>query len=231
MICNSVVTYYSPIPGHWSPAEDEQKLIELWQHSWRKYGWDSIVLTEADVKSHPRYAFFHEVFSAKPSEYGVAYCNACWLRWLAAAHYSSLRTGHTMLVDYDVINYGLEPMEIIPGQMQILCDEPPASVFAGSFFGSSQHFLDMTELFAAWGPDELDFNHHAQCLHQDDLSMLVRMFETKTRPKPDWLVKVPGTALWDYSSCRSSKLVHYGYALYNAYKKPKYQVIPGLRSI
>lgn len=231
MICKSVVTYHVNVPGHWSPPGDEEKLIQLWRDSWGKYGWDAVVLTEEDAKTHPRYQFFNEHFRAKPTEYGSEYTTACFMRWLCASHYAALRGGYVMLTDSDVINYGLEPMEVIPGQMRILCDEPPASVFMGTVFGSAQHFLDMAELFASWTPDELDFNHRAQCMHQDDLSMLVRMFETKTRPKPDWLVKVPGTALWDYSSCRSSKLVHYGYALYAAYKKPKYQVIPGLRSI
>lgn len=231
MICNSVVTYHVNVPGHWSPPDDEQNLLKLWKASWEKYGWEAIVLTEEDAKTHPRYNFFNHQFRAKPSEYGSEYTTACFMRWLCASHYAALRSGYAMLTDSDVINYGLEPMEVIPGQMRILCDEPPGSVFMGTVFGSAQHFLDMAELFAAWTPDELDWNHHAQCYHQDDLSMLVRMFETKTRPKPDWLVKVPGTALWDYSSCRSSKLVHYGYALYAATKRPKYQVIPGLRSI
>lgn len=231
MICNSVVTYYSQIPGHWSPAEDEQKLIELWQHSWRKYGWDPIVLTEADVKSHPRYAFFHEIFSAKPSEYGVAYCNACWLRWLAAAHYSSLRTSHTMLVDYDVINHGFEPQEIEPGKLKIFCDEPPSSVFMGAVMGSSQHFLDMAELFASWAPDSYDWNAHANCFHQDDLNQLVRMFESKSRPKPDFFVKVPGCSLFDYSSWRTAKLVHYGYAMRGMGYSPKHEWIPKLRPV
>lgn len=229
-ICNQVVTYYVPVEGLWSD-ESQRELISIWQKSWSKYGWTATVLTEADITTHPRFGFFNEQFKSKPSEYQITYTSACFLRWLAASHYAQPRCESIMLVDYDVINYGFEPFEFQPGQMRILCDEPPPSIFMGAVIGSHQHFLDMAELFAAWKPDELDFNHSAGCLHQDDLSMLVRMFESKTRPKPEWLIKVPGCALYDYSAWRTSKLVHYGYAMMQAGHWPKFTWIPRLRSI
>lgn len=230
MTCNEVVTYYAPVPGLWS-EESQRSLIEIWKKSWEKYGWVATVLGEADVRTHPRFDFFYEHFSAKPSEYGVAYCNACWLRWLAAAHYAGPRSGHIMLTDYDVINHGFEPQKIDPYKLMVLCDEPPASVFMGAVIGPAQNFLDMAELFVSWQPDENDFNHHANCYHQDDLTMLVRMFDSKTRPKPDWMVKVPGSALFDYSSWRTSKLVHYGFAMKARGFWPKHEWIEKLRPI
>lgn len=230
MICKDVVTYYVDVPGLWG-NETQRALIALWKKSWEKYGWTATVLEEADVKSHPRFEFFNEHFRAKPTEYGVPYTTACFMRWLAAHHYAAPRTGAIMLTDYDVVNHGFEPVEVEPGKMKLFCDEPPTSVFMGAVLGSAQHFLDMAELFASWAPDEHDWNHHAQCYHQDDLSMLVRMFESKTRPKPDFFVKVPGCALFDYSSWRTSKLVHYGYAMRQAGYWPKHEFIEKLRSI
>lgn len=229
MICNEVVTYYVPVPGLWSD-ESQQKLIAIWKHSWEKYGWKATVLTDRDVHTHPRFAFFDEHFRAKPTEYGVEYTTACFIRWLAAAHYAAPRTGQVMLTDYDVINHGFVPIESTE-ELRIFCDEPPASVFMGAVLGKAQHFLDMAELFAAWKPDDLDWNHNAQCFHQDDLSMLVRMFETGSRPKPDWFIKVPGCALFDYGSWRTSPLVHYGFAMKARKFWPKCDFVGKIRAI
>lgn len=223
-----VVTYYVPVPGLWS-IDSQRALIDVWERSWRKAGWDPVVLTEADTSTHPRYAFFKEHFDAKPTEYGVEYTSACFMRWLAAAHYGSLRGTDVMLVDYDVINYGFEPQEVRPNELTIFCDEPPASIFMGAVLGTPQHFLDMAELFAAAKPDQYDWNDHAKLFHQDDLSLLCRMFESKTLAKPDWLVKRPGCALFDYSSWRTSKLVHFAYALKALGYWPKHEHIEKLR--
>jgi hypothetical protein len=228
-ICKNVVTYYVPVPGLWSD-ESQRALIAKWKLSWEKYGWTATVLSEADVRTHPRFDFFNDHFRAKPTEYGVEYTTASFMRWLAAAHYSNLRDGYIMLTDYDVMNHGLEPIEPDPLHRKIFCDEPPSSIFMGVVAGTAQNFLDMAELFAAWKPDELDYNHHAKCYHQDDLSMLVRMFESRTRPKPDWLIKVPGCALFDYSSWRTSKLVHYGYAMKQAGYWPKADYVGNIRA-
>lgn len=229
MLCKDVVCYYVQVPGLWSD-DSQRALIELWRKSWRKYGWTATVLTEADVRTHPRFDFFNEHFRAKPTEYGVEYTTAAFMRWLAAAHYAAPRSGWVFLSDYDVMNHGLEPVEVEEGKMKVHCDEPPASVFMGAVLGCAQHFLDIAELFAAWAPDELDFNYRANCFHQDDLSMLARMFETKTRPKPEWFVKVPGCALFDYSSWRTSKLVHYAYAMKQLGYWPKCDFVGKLRA-
>lgn len=228
MICNEVITYFVPVPGLWS-TDSQRALIALWKQSWEKYGWVATCLEGPDVKSHPRFDFFNEHFQSKPTEYGMEYTTACFMRWLAAANWALIRSGHVMLTDYDCINYGFEPQEVDPSVMKIFCDEPPTSVFMGVVLGSAQHFLDMAELFAAWTPDELDWNSHAGLFHQDDVTMLTRMFDSKTRPKPPWLVKVPGCALYDYPSWRTSKLTHYGYQMRQNGFWPKHEHIQKLR--
>lgn len=225
---NQVITFFVPVEGLWS-VESQEALIDVWRRSWKKAGWEPTVLTTADIVTHPRFSFFKAHFDAKPTEYGVAYTSACFQRWLAAAHYGNLTGYNIMLTDYDVINYGFAPQDVRPNEMTIFCDEPPATVFMGAVLGTPQHFLDMAELFAAAKPDEHDWNHHAQMFHQDDLSLLMRMFETKTLSKPDWLVKRPGCALFDYQSWRSSKLVHYGYAMRALGHWPKHEHIERLR--
>lgn len=228
MITNQVVTYYEPIPGLWS-NESQRALIDVWRRSWEKAGWVATVLQEADVKSHPRYAFFKEHVEAKPSEYGPDYRNAVFLRWLAASWYAELRGFDVFLSDYDVTNHGFEPLATYPNEMTIFCDEPPVSIFMGAVLGSSRHYLDMMEIFIAAKPGPNDWNAHANCYHQDDLSLLCQMFESKTLAKPDWLVKRPGCALFDFSAYRTSKLVHWGYAMKQLGYWPKHEHIEKLR--
>lgn len=218
-----VFTYYQWVPGLW-PDSDMRALLDVWSRSWAKAGWEPVVLDENSVRSHPRYDFFREHFWSKPAEYGHDYCGACFLRYLAVAH-----AGGGLMVDMDCINYGWEPREVTPGKMILFCDHPPEGVFCGTLLGSAQHFLDMSEIFAAWTPDEHDFNHSAGMMHCDDLSLIKRMFETKTYPKPEWLVTEAGCSLFDYLSWRTSKLVHYGYAMRGAGLWPKHLHIENLR--
>jgi hypothetical protein len=227
-VCDTVVTYFTPIPELWDP-DSQWKLIDVWRRSWQKAGWNTVVLQEADVCSHPRFDFFYEHFNAKPSEYGHLYTNACWLRWLGAHHYGALRGIPILLSDYDVTNHGLAPLPPWENEMTIFCDEPPMSIFMGAVLGAPQHYLDMCELFAAAKPDDHDWNRHAQLFHQDDLSLLSRLFDTKTLIKPDWLRKRPGCSLFDYSGYRTSKLVHWGYAMKQAGFWPKHAWIEKLR--
>ena len=191
-----------------------RELLKLWEESFRKQGWEPVVLCKEDVKTHPRFDFFFEHFNSKPTEYPRTFTNACWLRHLAAAHFGNLHNENVALFDMDVICYGMEPRDPEPGKMEVLCSEPPASIFLGAVLGSPTHFLDLCELFVAWKPDELDFIQRLGIYHQDDLSMFVRMFHPlpndAARPKPEWLIKSPGCALFDYSNYRTEKLVHFG---------------------
>lgn len=222
-----VFTYYQPIEG----LPCQRALLDVWCRSWAKAGWEPIVLSEDDVKQHPRFSFFKEHFWAKPALYGNDYSGACFMRYFAAAIH-----GGGMLVDADVINYSFPPTEPTPGKMKIFADG--VSVFAGAFLASAQHYLDMAELFAAWVPDEHDSKHSARLFdipplperpHCDDLGLLVRMFETGTYSKPPWLVRRPGCALWDSSSCATAPLVHYGFKMLQTGHWPKHLHIESLR--
>lgn len=226
------MTYYRHVPGLWSD-ESQWALIDVWKRSWQKAGWEPVVMQEHHIAEHPRYKFFVDHFRAKPTEYPIDYTSSCFLRWFAAYVLGSRDGAPLLLSDYDVINYGMEPRDPEPGKMEILCDEPPASIFMGAVIGHPQNFLDMAELFASWTPDEHDFNRNAGCMHQDDLSMLVRMFhpmpDDKARPCPEWFVKRPGCALYDYAAYRTSKLVHFGFQMKNRGYWPKHKYIEHIR--
>lgn len=216
----NVYTYYMPIPELYD-EDSQRRLIEIWARSWQKQGWNPVVLDETHARAHPRYDFFREHFWALPTTYGHEYCGACFMRWLAVS-----AMGGGMLTDFDVINYSFAPREADPAKMIIFCDSP--SIFMGAVLGSQQHFLDFSELFAAWKPDEHDFNHSAGQHHCDDLSLLLRM-ECGTYPKPPWFAKAPGCSLWDNLSFRTAPLVHYGYELKARGYFPKWQWVEKLR--
>jgi hypothetical protein len=230
----NVFTYYADeVPGLYDSqptslgtAESQRELLKLWERNWKSRHWDPVVLTEADVRKHPRFDFFHEHFRYKPTEYGERYTVACWLRWLAMA-----QVGGGMLVDYDVFSYEFKPSDAAgydPHDMMIFANNPPERLFMGAVLGSAQHYLDMCELFIAAVPCEHDWNKKAGLFHQDDLSLLLRMFEG-TLYKPEWLHRLPGCALFPQGDWLTAPMTHYAYAMKLSGYWPKYKFVEGLR--
>jgi hypothetical protein len=219
-----VYTYYVDVPGLW-PVDTQLSLIKVWERSWRRAGWEPVVLTETDAKQHPRFDFFNEHFATKPTKYGEHYTVACFMRWLALAN-----VGGGMMVDYDVINYGFEPRNTSDGFMRIFSNSPPDKIFMGAVQGSAQHYLDMAELFAAWKPDERDWDVAGNQYHLDDLRLLERMFEG-TKEKPVWLIRVPGCSLFPHDGWKSSPMTHFAYAMRDAGFWPKHEWIEKIRPI
>jgi hypothetical protein len=222
-----VFTYYMPVPGLWSDVS-QRGLIDVWARSWTKQGWEPVVLTEDDARKHPNFSYYKEKFWALPTGYGHDYEGACFMRWLAVA-----QAGGGMMVDYDVINYGFLPYDQPPEEMSVFADPTPERIFMGAVAGQSQYFQEMADIFALWGPDQYDINTALEAedkRHCSDLAMLIRMFDTKTYPKPDWLKRRDGCALFDHPSWNTSKLVHYGYAMRAAGYWPKYEHIEKIRA-
>lgn len=221
-----VFTYYMPVPGLWSD-ESQKSLLDVWARSWRKQGWDPIVLTEDHAKTHPSYPTFKDRFWSLPTEYGHDYEGACFMRWLAVA-----QAGGGMMTDYDVINYGFKPYHQPMTRMTIYANSPPKGIFMGCVAGRREYFQDMANIFAAWLPDQYDLNTTSATYsgyHCSDLTMLERMFDSKTYPKPDWFERQPGCALFDYPDWKTEKLVHYGYAMRAAGYWPKCDHIEKIR--
>ena len=224
-----VYTYYMPVPDLWS-EESQRALIDVWARSWAKAGWEPIVLNESDAKTHPNFSFYKEKFWALPTEYGHDYEGGCFMRWLATA-----QAGGGMMVDYDVINYGFPPFDQPPEEMSVFADRPPEGIFMGAVVGQQWQFQEMADIFAMWGPDQNDLNSPAasetyQDYHCSDLTMLIHMFDDKTRPKPDWLTRRDGCALFPHPSWETSKMVHYAYAMREAGYWPKHEHIEKIRA-
>lgn len=151
------------------------------------------------------------------------------MRWLAAAVVGFGENKPLMLCDFDVMNYYFTPRPPKQGEMEIICDGN--KIFMGNVIAAPQHFLDMAELFAAWMPDEHDFSPIYNETHMDDLRMLERMFDEKTLPKPEWLVRSPGCALFPNPGWKTAPLCHFAYGMRAAGFWPKHKFIPELRPV
>jgi hypothetical protein len=91
-----VYSYFNPVPE--MDVDNEHKLIVLWQQSWRRFGFDPVVLTHLHAEAHPQWKEYDELVSSFPSVNPRAYELACWHRWLAFAN-----VGGGLIVDYDVM--------------------------------------------------------------------------------------------------------------------------------
>jgi len=219
----NVFTYYSHVPALYS-EESQRALIDVWARSWKKAGWNPVVLSDRYLRHDPRYPMLKKKFLEHPTEYGDEYTLSCYMRWHAVA-----TQGGGMLVDYDVINYGFAPRTPPADRMIIFCDDPPGSIFMGAVLGTRGHFEQMTNIFYNWQIKPEDTGAQANWWYYNDLMMLERLFHTNHHAKPAWLVKENGCALYDYPSWKNSRLVHYGYKMHETGHWPKHQHIEKLR--
>lgn len=104
-----IYTFYEPI-GHDSFSHYSE-LIEIWEKSWRHYGWNPIILSLKDAEQHPKYEQLLEKAESLPTVNLKKYEIYCYLRWAAL----SLKGG--WYTDVDMINYGFKPKKNIEGQV------------------------------------------------------------------------------------------------------------------
>lgn len=101
-----IYTYYEDIK-----FKQQEKMLELWQTSWKNAGFEPRVLSKDDAKKSGFYEEFIEkmkeihfqVMKKEISDYGLS----CYVRWLA---YSTQSNEYFYVSDYDCINNGLKPI-------------------------------------------------------------------------------------------------------------------------
>jgi hypothetical protein len=226
-----VYTYYTPISLY--DEDSQRRLIDVWARSWSKQGWEPIVLNEGDCVYHPLYEEYKRRVFSLPTEYGNEYDGQCFMRWLAMANQLSGPEGGGMMTDYDVINYGLKPISPEPDKMQIFCENPPVPVDMGAVLGPRKLYDWMAKIYLGWKPDAGDWNDSSTYhgYHCSDLSLIVRMFEHKNFPKPNWLEKRFGHfCRFPHECYKTADLVHYGYDMKPAGFWPKWAHIEKVRA-
>lgn len=105
----NVISYFNLISGSKFSSES-QELIDIWNRSWRKHGWNTVSLNESHAKNNPLFyeldlnnpdSNFYQTINPKMWRYH----RSCYCRLLAYCQYVR-ENGITLYADYDVINYG-----------------------------------------------------------------------------------------------------------------------------
>jgi hypothetical protein len=103
-----IFTYYEDI----GDKNNQEAMVQIWEKSWKKSGFEPIVLNRSNASSHPYYDDFisqikdiHLKLMKEPiGDYGVS----CYLRWLA---YATQENEKFYVSDYDVVSNGFQPIE------------------------------------------------------------------------------------------------------------------------
>ena len=108
----NVISYFNLIAGSKFSAES-QELIDIWEKSWQKHGWNTILLDESHAKNNPLFDEL-DLNSSEANFYRTIhpsmwkYHRSCYCRLLAYCQYVR-ENGVVLYADYDVINYGFSP--------------------------------------------------------------------------------------------------------------------------
>ena len=171
-----VYTYYEPVPG----LEDPD-MMALWGASWRRHGWETVVLTEADAFAADPYTaerFKHSPLLQSHPLNPPGYVMACLMRYVPM----SVTAEPSLHVDWDVICNGYRP-ESVPAH------DFPAVFLAGcrcpcAMFGSPAAWLMLMAIMEG-APKMASFD--PEMLRKDNADQYVTMYQMP----PDWVVVDP----------------------------------------
>lgn len=202
---NTIFTYFRPVEGI---DENEQLcLIDLWKFSWRRAGWNPVVLTEhkrcieeLNVEGEP-------LCWLLPSVNPAAYDHWCYDRWVEMGYLGGF------LADYDCHPNGLSPFPV-PGRLTIYQMHNACPSLVG---GPGSEFLRMAHIFVSRGHEFVTTEHGRP--HVSDMHILQGVPEEYDQID---LVRAHGADGW-----RQAKAVHFANQTMEG-MKPRSQWIPKL---
>ena len=124
MADNNVYTYYEHLG-----SKTDSTLVNMWVQSWKKHGWNPVVLDRKTYMQKPMQKDVEEttrrLSTITPIDYSIA-ANMRWLAWTQVVGLGSL------VCDYDVLNYGFTPDDIIiPSQYGEMINYSEFGVWGG----------------------------------------------------------------------------------------------------
>lgn len=128
-----IFSYFDDI--HPSKSSNELEMINLWKASWKKNGFEPIVLRKDSAESNPIYEKFIKLIkniylNITGSEIDK-YSQSCFARWLAYANQQTEE--HFLMSDYDVINKNLKVKDVTEAKNKLsFLDEFCPSLAYGS---------------------------------------------------------------------------------------------------
>jgi len=129
-------TYYEEIKTIDACAKrkcTQKELLDLCKISWKKNGWDLIILDHSTAASHDFFPIYSSVVKKLPSINPKKYDYHCFIRWLAMAV-----VGGGLMIDYDVVNLGFENIEEYKEKIAIYQGHVPCVVQ-----GTEDQYLEM----------------------------------------------------------------------------------------
>jgi hypothetical protein len=128
------------------------QVLDIWEKSWKKYGWNPVVLGNDVAMRHPLYELVYNHVEKLPTSNPKKYEMSCWLRWLAMES-----IGGGLHTDSDVFNYGL--LDPFTAQETTILDfnRVPCAVWVGKNTKLSLEILKFKE------SDGIDYLDTKQC--------------------------------------------------------------------
>jgi hypothetical protein len=188
----NIYTYYQSI-YHQDANEQNLWLMDVWKKSWRYYGWNPVVLTFDDIKNHSLYDKFYTKCYTYPTVNCKKYEMVCFMRWLSMFD----KTG--WITDYDVINYGFEPID---HQQDIVS---LTGAMFGTIHGPSSLYKQIIDVILNYTVDETtDFIeiNDKKVAHVSDMTILQKCL----KPSRSYILETAYGA----EGYETSQLVHYG---------------------
>lgn len=100
-----IYTYYENI------NLNHPKILDIWNYSWARLGFEPVILDEKDAKKSTLYAKYSRVVKKLPTVNPVGFDYHCFMRYLAV---SAIAFDNIIIsTEPDVINYSLCPEDII----------------------------------------------------------------------------------------------------------------------
>lgn len=143
-----IYTYYEDIK-----FRNQEKLIDVWERSWRNQGFDPIVLSRSDAEKNNLFQEFeikmqelHTEIMGKPV---MGYGMSCYYRWLA---YGGLADDEAFYVsDYDIINRSWSAREPI-NRLHLMDADCPCLAS-----GTAKQMQRLCKLFLSVTEERLDY--------------------------------------------------------------------------
>jgi hypothetical protein len=156
----NIYTFYEPI--NFLSHHKNEKILEIWEKSWRYYGWNPIILNLDDAKRHPFYEDYIKKCQQFPTVNNKDYEILCFLRWLAVAEVGGWHC------DFDIINYGFEPIDY--KEHVVTCTH--WSLGASTIHLSKAGYENLISLIYNYEVSEKDINHEFKQYHVSDMTIL-----------------------------------------------------------
>jgi hypothetical protein len=189
----NVYTYFEQFTS--IPRPGIELLMKYWRNSWLRHGWTPVVLSDCHFLAHPGSAAFDVACCKLPTVNNWKYELACYRRWMAME-----RLGGGVLTDYDCINYGWRPEELVLSDDRIHLPSNTAAPCVVA--GTQAAYRKACDIFMNHVPGEFDSFRGTP--HTSDMHI-----SNAQRGKGFFEVSLPECCEYKTEGWEKAKLVHY----------------------